>query len=144
MEAKCFWSNNHMEKKEAQKARGLPAIWRHGGDVHRRVRNGPSHEDEFVYTITPGDMVVGIVLETEAGLWLKLLTEDGYVHMKSVRFERSTGNAGVMAHSMTSQHFRERAPRDCVMPQPTNGSDAGRVPAPCRITDPQYHPDRMK
>ena len=62
MNANRFWSNPQVEKKEARKARGLPALWRHGGEVDRRVRSGPGHEDEFVYTMTRGDMVVGIVI----------------------------------------------------------------------------------
>ena len=33
MERKRYWSNPRMEKKQAGKAGGLPAIWENGGEV---------------------------------------------------------------------------------------------------------------
>ena len=95
MEQKRYWSNPRREKKEAGKAGGLPAIWENGGEVVRRVRAGPTHTDEWVDIVAPGEKVVGIVIDVPgSGLWLRLLADAGYVHMKSFRFESAAGNAG--------------------------------------------------
>ena len=93
--SKRCWSNPQMEKKQARKAGGLPAIWENVGEVDRRVRAGPTHTDEWVDNVAPGEKVVGIVIDVGgSGLWLRLLADAGYVHMKSFRFESAAGNAG--------------------------------------------------
>ena len=106
MPKKRYWSKPRMEKKQARKAGGLPAIWENGGEVDRRVRAGPTHTDEWVDSVAPGEKVVGIVIDVPgSGLWLRLLADAGYVHMKSFRFDSAAGNAGVMHHRMTSHSF---------------------------------------
>ena len=95
MEKKRYWSNTQMEKKQARKAGGLPAIWENGGEAVRRVRAGPTHMDEWVDCVAPGEKVVGIVIDVPgSGLWLRLLADAGYVHIKSFPFDRAAGNAG--------------------------------------------------
>ena len=104
-----------IEEKQARKARGLPAIFRHGGEVDRRVRAGPSHMDEWVDSVAPGEKVVGIVINVRgSGLWIRLLADAGYIHMKSFRFEEAAGNAGVMAHRATSHPFHCHRSFDCL------------------------------
>ena len=106
MEQKRFSHNPRMENKQARKAGGLPAIWENGGEVVRRVRAGPTHMDEWVDSVAPGEKVVGIVIAVRgSGLWLRLLADAGYVHMKSFRFDSAAGNAGVMHHRITSHSF---------------------------------------
>ena len=103
-----------MEQKNARKARGLPAIWRHGGEAVRRVRAGPSHMDEWVDSVAPGEKVVGIAIYVRgSGHWIRLLADAGYIHMKSFRFEEAAGNALVMAHRAASHPFHCHRSFDC-------------------------------
>ena len=93
-----IWKSTKMEQKEAAKSLGLLSVWCHEGGVARQARIGPDKMTEVVGEVSPGELIVGTAIATESGLWIKLTTpEDGYIPMKSFKFERTPPSLGGFA-----------------------------------------------